>query len=304
MAYDDDDDSSNGDNPQTNAQAIINTVRELGDAGVVNLGTAPAVLVLPTGKTAQSIKSLLDEYRTAPERKTGTAQLSTLQSFADHVNRFSDEHSALFADDNAQSPKLVGVLNYHESKAGSPRFGDHRAVYAFPLSVEWIRWTRTNPMTQGQFAAFIEDHIADVLDPGKIGEDMWAFCEQLEIVLAQPSALMALSKGLSVYVDGKVTNNVNLADGTGAIAFSEDHKDAAGAPLRVPRGFAVGIPVFTGGERYALPIRLRYRVVAGKVTWELVPHRVQQAFRHAVTEACTKAAELTKLPLYYGTPET
>ncbi|HEV7717180.1 MAG TPA: DUF2303 family protein [Steroidobacteraceae bacterium] len=304
MSYDDDDDGSNGDNPQTNAQAIINTVRELVNADVIHLADAPAVLVLPAGKTAQSVKPFLDAYLKAPERKTGTAQLSTLDSFCQHVNRFSDEDSALFADDNPTSPRLVGVLNYHESKAGSPRFGDHRASYTFPLSVEWLCWTRTRPMNQAQFAEFIEDHIADVLDPSKIGEDTWAFCEQLEIVLAQPSALMALSKGLSVYVDGKVTNNVNLADGTGSIAFSEEHKDAQGAPLKVPRGFAVGIPVFTGGERYALPMRLRYKVMGGKVTWELLPHRVQQAFRHAVTEACTKAAEATKLPLYYGTPET
>lgn len=285
------------------SQALIEAGAKLGEVEVLEIEKGE-VLAVPAGKKLVSVKPYLDEYRTAPERKKGTAKLTTLASFVEHVKRFADQHSALFADDNVCAPKLVGVLNYHEAKAGSPRFGDHRAEYAFPLSEEWRTWTSTTPMQQGAFAEFVEDHIGDVLDPATAGAAMTAFVEQLEIVLATPSQLMTLSKGLSVYVDAKVSNKINPSTGEGQLSFQTEHRDVSGAPLKVPRGFAVGIPVFTGGERYSLPIRLRYRVSGDRVVWELKPHRVEQAFRHAVTEACSKAAEGTGLPLFYGVPES
>jgi uncharacterized protein YfdQ (DUF2303 family) len=267
-------------------------------------GKKVELVFVPKGMSVYSAKKYFDEYRTAPDRRTGTARLTTLQSFCDHVNRFSDEHSALFADDNSKRPKLVGVLNYHPGKTGEPRFGDHRAEYTFPIADEWTTWTSTQPMAQAAFAEFLEDHIGDVIDPSKgLGPQTTAFIEQLEIALATPSQLMTLSKGLTVYAESRVTNKQDLATGEGHLAFEVEHRDSSGAPLKVPRGFAVGIPVFTGGDRYTLPIRLRYRVSNGKVTWELKPHRVELAFRHAITEACAKAAAETKLPLFYGTPE-
>ncbi len=268
-------------------------------------GDKAELIYVPKGMEVQSIKKYLDEYRTAPERRKGTARLTTLQSFIAHVNRFSDEHSALFGDDNPQQPRLVAVLNYHEQKAGAPRFGDHRAQYTFPISEEWTTWTTTGVMSQAAFAEFIEDHIGDVIDPSKgLGAQTIAFVEQLEIALATPSQLMTLSKGLTVYAESKVVNKQDLSTGEGHLAFEVEHRDVHGAPLKVPRGFAVAIPVFTGGDRYTLPIRLRYRVSNAKVTWELKPHRVELAFRHAITEACAKAADETQLPLFYGAPES
>lgn len=297
--------SVDDDQPGCENQALIDAVTQNAEVEILTLDAKGVeVLSVPSGRTLVAVRQYLEPYRTAPERRRGTAKLTTLQSFCDHVSRFRDAHSALFADDNAKAPKLVGVLDYHEATAsGSPRFGVHRALYDFPIADEWKVWTSTVPMAQAAFAEFIEDHIGDVLDPKSLGESTWAFVEQLEIVLATPSALMGLSKGLSVYVDSRATNKIDLGSGEGQLSFNEEHKDSQGAPLKVPRGFAVGIPVFTGGERYSLPIRLRYRVSAGKVTWELKPHRVELAFRHAVTEACDKAAGLTKLPLFYGAPE-
>ena len=290
--------------PLTENQALIDAVRDLDCVEVIELGTGIGVLSIPNGRSIASIKSYLDEYRTAPERKRGTAKLTTLDSFIAHVKRFADGNSALFASDNPSAPRLVGVLNYHEASAGAPRFGDHRAEYAFPVSDEWKRWTGTKPMGQKEFAEFIEDHIGDVLDPAKAGASTTSFVEQLEIVLATPSQLMNLSKGLSVYVDSRAINKLDLSTGESQLTYATEHRDATGAPLKVPRGFVVSIPVFTGGARYALPIRLRYRVSDGKVTWELKPHRVEQSFRHALTEACDAAQKGTELPLFYGTPES
>jgi hypothetical protein len=158
-------------------------------------------------------------------------------------------------------------------------------------------------MTQAQFAEFIEDHIADVLDPKVAGDSVWKLAEQIESVLATPSALMTLSKGLSIYVDMRVKQTLNLSSGEAQLSYEEEHKDSTGNILKVPRAFAVGIPVFTGGEAYKLAVRLRYRLSNGRVTWQLLPHRADVVFRHAITSTCDAAAKTTGLPLFYGTPE-
>jgi Uncharacterized conserved protein (DUF2303). len=290
--------------PLTENQALIDAVRDLDCVELIELPEGRQVLSVPKGREVESVKSYLDEYRTAPERKRGTAKLTTLDSFILLVKRFADTQSALFASDNPAAPKLVGVLDCHESGTGSPRFGDHRAEYAFPLSDEWKRWTGTKPMGQKEFAEFIEDNIGDVLDPAKAGAATTAFVEQLEIALATPSQLMTLSKGLSVYVDSRAINKLDLSTGESQITYATEHRDAAGTPLKVPRGFVVSVPVFTGDAPYALPIRLRYRVNEGRVTWELKPHRVEKSFRHALEGACKKAQGETSLPLFYGTPES
>ena len=288
----------------TENQSLIDAVRELGNAELVDLPGGRKLLSLPEGRQVYSIKKHLDEYLASPERKRGTAVLTTLGSFIEHAKRFADGNSALFANTDPKAPSLMAVLNYHEASSGSPRFGDHRALYSFPVSEEWRAWTGTRPMGQGDFAQFIEDHLHDVLDPSQAGKEAWGFVEQLEVVLSTPTQLLALSKGLTVYVEAKAKHTVNLSTGEGALSFETEHRDAAGAPLKVPRGFAVGIPVFTAEAHYSLPIRLRYKVREGRVTWELLPHRVEQAFRHAVTEACDKAKADTGLPLFYGTPES
>jgi len=290
------------------AAAILEAAAKFAEVEVLELkrsedGSAE-VLAVPKGKTLHSAKQFLDEYRSAPDRKRGTATLTTLKSFCDHVKRFADKDSALFANTDPRTPSLTAVLDYHEGKNGSARFGQHRAVYSFPISDEWRAWTSTRPMPQADFAQFIEDHLHDVIDPSSAGKEAWGFVEQLEIALSTPSQLLALSKGLTVYVEAKAKHTVNLSTGEGSLQFETEHRDATGAPLKVPRGFAVGVPVFTGEARYSLPIRLRYKVREGRVTWELLPHRVDQAFRHAVTEACDKASAETGLPLFYGTAET
>jgi hypothetical protein len=62
------------------------------------------VLVAAKGTEITSVKELADEYRTAPERRKGTCEVTELDSFIAHVKRFSDEDSALFADRNPTAP--------------------------------------------------------------------------------------------------------------------------------------------------------------------------------------------------------
>lgn len=286
--------------------AVIEAVKDLAEAEVISIADN-AVVVVPRGKEIHDLRPYIDARRTAPERRSGTASFTAIESFIRHALRFADDSSAIFAVDDPSAPKLVSVLNYHQlGHDGAPRFGDHRGVYAFPLSDEWRVWgSLPEKMSQADFAAFLEDHAVDVLAPAAVGEKTAAYAEEHGITLASQQRLTELSRGLSVRVDAKVAQHINPSTGEAQLVYEESHLDRNGGALKVPDGFVIAIPVFRGGPLYQIVCRLRYRVVRneGKVVWGIALHRADKVFTEAFGEAAQRAATETGLPLFYGTPE-
>lgn len=289
---------------------LVEYERQNADVKLLTVGDRTLAAV-PQGASLKSVKPLLDEYLLAPERKKGTATLTDAASFVGHVNRFKDANSAIFGVRSQSAPKLIGVLNYHEASAGAPRYGDHRAVYSFPLSKEWTAWHATNgqKMKQGEFGEFLENRILDVLQAPDISKEFDGVNTIVELQrllggsFSGPSKLLELSRGMAVSAEMKVKNAVNIGTGEVSIVFEEEHRDNAGAPLKVPSLFLIGIPVFESGPLYQIPVRLRYRIASGSIVWFYEMFRADKAFDDAFTEACTKAAADTALPLFYGQPE-
>lgn len=295
---------------KTNVGAMVDAAQKFSEAQPIALHAEPEipeVLVVPSGRTVVSLKRYLDEYRIKPDRKKGTADLLRIDSFIAHVKRFMDEHSAVFVDVvNQREPRLVAVLDYNEQGAGSPRFGEHRAVYRFPLSEEWKAWSGLagNPLDQGRFADFLEERIVDILEPSTVGEAITNFARTLGIALAPPQRILTLSKGLTLRVGSKVTRHINLSTGEAKIGFEEQHGSEDNSPLAIPGGFAIGIPVFRAGPAYQIAVRLRYRVKDGAVTWLVSFQQLDTVWDHAIDEAAFAVGEATKLPVFYGRPES
>lgn len=293
-------------------QAAIDYVAENGMVELLDVGDGVQLASVPRNRQLCSIKKLIDEYLERPERKTGFATLTTLDAFCDYVNRHKDSAQAVvFLDDRDPSaPKLRAIFNAHEQTArgsdgsvsalvrGQADWQDFGAEYAFPLSPEWQTWTELpSTFSQADFAAFLEDRIVDVTEPG---ESVRAFAKDVGAALADAARLLELSRGLAVHVDGRVAQAVNLGTGEHSVTFEETHKDASGAPLKVPGAFAIGIPVFRLGALYQLPVRLRYRAGNGKLTWSLAVQRADKAFDLALDEAAKRVAATTGVPLFRG----
>lgn len=333
---------------QSENAALIDAVRAGGMPMPVPMldphtGKLVMLLTLPKGegRVVADVEGILAQYRDTPLRRTGTARLADLASLIAHANRFKDAGSALYADPS--KPDLTVILDYHEparvaltpesetnargpatrqaaeprgEKQGSPRFGNHRGVYAFPMSREWKAWTAQNnqPMGQADFAAFLEDRIQDVIDPpapdtGGAHKPSEADLKILDIArqvqgrFCGQAGLMTLSRGLTVKANSHVENATNLSSGEGVITFQETHLDTSGNKLTVPNLFLIAIPVFDLGPLYRIAVRLRYRVGGGAVKWfyELWHH--EQARDDHFREQCQAAAAATGLPLFYGAPE-
>lgn len=279
----------------------------------VPLDGAPTALALPAGLQLHSIKRLIDEYRQSPERREGIATVSDLASFIALTTRFKDDDSALFCDRTPAKPQFLAVLDYHRAGGdGAARFARHRVQYDFPLSETWRAWSDVDAerMDQGEFAAFLEDRIGDVLPP-PLSEDLtderFPGLDELARAIggqwAAPAQLLDLARGLTVRVGQRLKDIRNLSSGEVQIQYEAEHHDDAGQPLRIPQLFLIGVPIFDGGPLYRLAVRLRYRVAGNSVGWFLIRHRPDLALRHALDEAAATAARETELPLYFGTPE-
>ncbi|SHL97107.1 Uncharacterized conserved protein YfdQ, DUF2303 family [Sphingobium sp. YR657] len=258
--------------------------------------------------------SVFDAYRTQPRFRHGTAAMLSLDSLIDHTNRFKDEGSMLFADDDRSAPSIMSVLDYHpagEALTTAPRFGKHRATFNFPLSDEWKAWTEFNktPLKMAAFAEFVEERIIDVLhlipEEDELSHDLQKFISACggEAIIATPQKLVELSRGLKVNESSVIKEVVNLGTGEGQILFSSEHSDSNGQPLRVPSLFLIAIPVFRNGPLYRLAARLRYRKTAEGILFWYDLWRADRVFDHAFKEGCERAQVETELPLLFGKPE-
>jgi uncharacterized protein YfdQ (DUF2303 family) len=290
-------------NVQSENEAVIELMRDIDGTEEIDLGDDNMAISLPKGRTIQSIKGFIDEYRTAPVRTEGTATLTTLASFVAHLNRFKQDKSAVFANDGAR-PSLISIIDYHAKS--DPAFCKHRGQYAFPLSVEWQAWQGIagTAMSQQQFATFLEDRITDVLPPELHSLGVKELARENDISVAARLPLLTLARGLSINVESKIANHTNLSTGEGVIAYEEAHKDGAtGAPLKVPTGFVIAVPLFQGGDAYPMLVRLRYRVAGGKVTWTLSLFNAQKVITVAVADAVAIVTKETGVPVFMGASE-
>lgn len=295
-------------------EKIIELGRESRNIDVVEVPAPEGVAGLPEkmsilvqhGQDGQhtiiSPKDLLESYRTAPERRTGIAQVSTLQSFCDLVKRHSDEHSVIFAKTDWPEPKLLAVLDYHQTD-GVARFGQHRVSYTFPLTEEFKVWMKCNGtlIEQREFALFLEEHAAELCAPldAESSEYERLFKERF----AAPNELINLSRSLEIYVGQKVKRQERLQTGERSLVFETQHTTASGDPVDIPGIFMVSVRAFIDGDAIRIPARLRYRLNGGEIKWGYQLYRPEHWLRTQVQADLAFAAKETNLPAYEGMPE-
>lgn len=295
------------------------------------------------GLKAQPTTDFSDALLARPKRRKGTANLDDLDSFIAHMNRFRNPESALFAHARRDvlSASLTGIVDYHDrcnvaqwaeeeppqatEPAANPQANwmQHKAVYAFPFSQEWQIWSKAGGgwMDLPTFAEFLKDHLVDVMEPpvslmpdsngGLAPEpdndrdaELLAILRKIDGRLCGSLKLLELSRGLRINEEAKVEEFRNPQSGEVRLKFTTEHRDGEGKPLAVPSCFLIAIPVFEVGAVYRLLVTLDYRLRGGALTWRVMLHRADLAFKDAFGEACDRAARSTGLPLFYGKAES
>lgn len=264
------------------------------------------VLVTATDFEIHDLEELLEKHREHPRRRKGCSSHQTLDSFIAHAKRYAlSQETAAYCDIAGSWPCLIVVFNDHPGVTGEDRggFRDHRAVYKFPFSESWQRWTQVagKDLSVQSFAELLENGIGDIRDPASVKD-----APRLEgVTYATPAELLTLAEGLSVRVDQQVAEHKRLDNGASQILFSEEHETRGrdGKTVTVRNGFLLGLQPFLGGPAYPVPARLRYRVKDRQITWQITLHDAAGVRREAIEDAAERFAEATGLPLFFGTPD-
>jgi uncharacterized protein YfdQ (DUF2303 family) len=279
---------------------------------VTEPGTGLEAHVVVTKHGVEALpESFFDQYRDKPKHRCGTAVLLSLDSFIAHVNRFKDEDSAVFANNDRAKPSMTAVLDYNRVGAtADPRFGAHRSSFAFPLSDEWKAWVAKNgqAMKMKDFALFLEDRIIDVMPTAAVNltPDAQRYVEALggRARIGDPSTLMQIATELRVMENSVLREAKNLSSGETKLEFSSEHDtQIGGVQLTLPTMFVVAIPVFANGDPYQIIARFRYRKAGAEVVFWYDLWRTDTVFDHAFDEAVSKVGEDTGLPVLLGAPE-
>lgn len=312
------------DKNRTENDSLIDAVKEFVEPRALQLTRgaedAAQVLITPKGFDVRSVKPLLDEYLPKPERRRGTTVLTDPTSLIAFVNRTKNADSAIYVDDVSREPSITAVIDHDargEDGTETARWGQHRAFHRIELSDEWKAWTKVDntALTQRDFAEIIEDRALDLIDPAAVEavpatdttpavarNAVLDLADKLGLTLATTAEVIEASRGLKLRAEVNVGETITLSSGETEIHYSEAHKGADGAALKVPSAFLIAVPVLKGAFRDVLLVRLRYRRASGqpRVSWCVVLHHPDEVQKHAVAELVERVRTETGLDVFRG----
>jgi len=167
------------------------------------------------------------------------------------------------------------VLNDHVKDEETAGWRDQRAVFRAELSREFAAWLSKDrkPMEQEEFAVFLEDNIADVVEPS--GE-----------------TLLAVALTLQAKTEVSFNSHRRLDNGQIQLSYVENIDARAGAgAIEIPREFTIGMRLFKNGDGYKVRARLKYRLSASKVKFWFELDRAENAIEAAFQEYVDQARE-------------
>lgn len=225
-----------------------------------------------------------DEYREQPRRKVGTVVVRDAASFEEYWTKHRSPDSEIYADRDQRT--VTAVLDAHAPDAA--RWQRHRLQLGLKYSQAWQAWTRADntPMSQEQFAEFLEDNRADIHDPPA--------AQMLEIA----SSLQASTKA-------NFQSAIVLSNGQRKLQYVEETSAQAGqrGDLTIPTEITLGLAVFDGATvADAVTARFRYRINGGKLSLHYKLDRpadvISAAFEGVVADVTARCS----LPVLRGTP--
>lgn len=232
-------------------------------------------LVLPEAFTHKDITAAIESALPQPSRKKGVIQLKSIDSFKQYVADHSNETATyIYAD--PESMNLTAVFNDHAFPA-DPQAGwrDFRASYTAELSREFSSWMKNNArqMEQEDFAIFLEDNIADVVEPSG-------------------DALLKIALTLQAKTEVNFSSTKRLDNGQVQLTYTENIDARAGQDsIEIPREFVIGLRLFKNGIGYKIKARLKYRLGAGKMKFWYELDRPESVIEDAFEDYIEKAKE-------------
>lgn len=240
---------------------------------------------LVTGDTkAISLKEFQYPQGVPPDHIVGTVVLRDAKSFCSYFQAFADDRARVFAEPANQT--FLAVIDYHGAGERVPEFCSHRASFAMVKDERWAVWAGNSEkiMKQGDFAEFLEDNAADILDPNA-------------------AAMLEIARDLKATSSGNFESKVVPKNGTVQMKYTEtvDGKVGSG-DIEIPEFFKISIPIFYNEEKIVISARLRYRITAGNLTFFYKLYRQSELLNDAFNKAVASVADVLKREVLLGSP--
>ena len=219
--------------------ALLATGGALTEAAYIGEGAIPfATVITSSGETEQvSLEHLLKN----PSLVRANVDIRDVDSFNRYVNLYrikGDKNLAIFADITETGAKFTAVLDYHLENSAVAERGEHRAVFTCTPTPEWRRWTASDkkPMTQEDFARFLEDNAPDIVTPSS-------------------AAMLEIALSLEARTTGDFSQATRLDNGALSFRYSENVEARAGlnGSLEIPAVLKslllrLSVPRFSGSK--------------------------------------------------------
>lgn len=202
-------------------------------------------------------------------------------SLSAYANRFSNGRSILFGDYDAG--EIVARLDWHSGKdAGlAAQKNAHKAVLRLRDSEEWARWNEMegDMHSQEDFAHFIEENVADVVDP-------------------EHGVLLEICRDLEASQGVAFRSGVRLDNGDRTFRYETETR--VKSELTVPTELRLSIPLYFGEEPMEIRAKFRFRPTPAGLMLGIRWHRVEYARQAVFRQMAFQTADDTGLPLFYG----
>lgn len=248
-------------------------------------GCKPYTIIPADSKLAE-----IPEEAQRPSRIKSNPKLHDAPSFIAYVNKHKDHTTTILADtDNSQ---VLAILDHHQDRTvngtgpgngGRAAYCDHRATYVARHSEEWKTWMGRNgkPMSQVDFATFLEDNEPDVAHP-------------------KGAALIEIAEALQVTRSGEFKSKINRNSNSIIFGYTEENNATADS-VEVPKEFSVILRPYIGCSHHAITAKLRYKLEDGslKLWYDLI--RAEVLRREAFDAIIKRIADETTIPVLLGT---
>ncbi len=274
---------------KTEAQTVAELARAA-QAVLINV-TRAGVAIFPNGTVVDLAPEALDKN---PKRKRAAISLYESGSFIDYLKRFKiAAQSVVFGKASETGGSFKAILDFHDAQADATtptaaNWGEHICELILAATPEWTRWINGNnkPMSQEQFAEFIEDNAPD-------------------IVIPDAAVLLDMVQFLEGKKDVMFKSGRNLRTGAIELNYSEQIAETTGRrddKAELPGRIIVKLMPFVGTTQVEIVARLRFRVSdSGKITFTYILDRPFKVLEAAFNAICAQIESDTGVPVMLGT---
>lgn len=229
--------------PPVKTETEARTIAGLAQQAFGSEELSPGKLYLVANAEGGVVQIDTDDYSNRPRRKE---DINVIVSDAASFEAYLNKHGIGFETEvtaSATEAWFNAVVN--AGTVDQAGWGDHNIRLRLKASDEWLKWVQASNrlMDQAQFAEFIEDNAASIVEPSS-------------------AEILEVAQSLQVKRGVEFESGTRLSDGNVQFGYRETTNATAGTAgqLSIPATITLALRPFDGGEAYKVTAHFRYRL--------------------------------------------